>query len=111
MRDEHEKVLSAAATAGVIGILVGIAKGVIQQKHGGIGSFVRGLTASILVAVLIGWGLADAELSPTMLAAIVGVCAYLADDVILGLGEAGKLFGADPFGFVGRVWAAIRGRQ
>ncbi len=109
MEDEHQKMLSAAATAAVIGLFAGVARGVIQQKHGGWVAFLRGLVASVLVAVLIGWSIDDVDLSPTKLAAIIGVCAYLADDVLLGLGELAKIFGADPFGFARRVWAAIRG--
>lgn len=110
MREEHERVLSAAAAAGAIGLIVGIARGIVQQRHGGWVTFCRGLVASVLVAVLIGWSIEDAGLTPSQLAAIVGVCAYLADDVLMGLGELAKIAGADPFGFVARVWAAVRGR-
>lgn len=111
MDDEHNKLLTVAATAGIIGLFAGIARGVVQQRHGGWVPFLRGLMASIAVAVLVGWGLDDAGLSPTKAAAIIGVCAWLADDVLLGLGELAKVFGADPFGFFDRVWKAIRGAK
>lgn len=109
--DEQRRVLTSAAVAGLIGLMAGIARGVIVMKHGGWVPFVRGLIASVLVAVLIGWGIDDTDLSPTKAAAVIGVCAYLADDILVGLAEFARLFGADPLGFATRVWDAIRGRR
>ena len=110
MEDGTDKILAAASTAGVIGLATGVARGIVQQKHNGWAGFARGLVASVLVAVLMGWALADLELTPTKTAVIVGVCAYLADDGLLGLQEVARLFGADPLGTVQRVWEALRGR-
>lgn len=108
--DNTNKVLAVATSAGIIGLVTGIARGVVQQKHNGWGGFFRGLVASVLVAVLMGWTLADLDVSPTKQAVIIGVCAYLADDVLLGLQEVARLFGADPFGTLQRIWQAVRGQ-
>lgn len=111
MDEEHHKtIVTAAITAGVIGMVMGIARGIVQQKHGGWGPFFRGLVASIAAAILVGWGLADFDMSPTKQAFVIGVCAYLADDVLTGLQEIAKLFSADPFGTFEKVWSALRGR-
>ena len=59
MTQPTDPLIAAASTAGVIGLVTGIARGVIQQKHQGWLGFMRGLVASVLVAVLIGWTLAD----------------------------------------------------
>lgn len=108
--DNTNKVLAAATSAGIIGLVTGIARGVVQQKHNGWTGFFRGLVASVLVAVLMGWTLADLDVSPTKQAVIIGVCAYLADDVLLGLQEVARLFGADPFGTLQRIRQAMRGQ-
>ncbi|MBP6564052.1 MAG: putative Ig domain-containing protein [Burkholderiales bacterium] len=62
MDEDHNKLLTVAATAGVIGLFAGIARGVVQQRHGGWVPFFRGLIASVAVAILVGWGLDDATL-------------------------------------------------
>ena len=111
MDEDQRKLLTVAATAGAIGLFAGVVRGVVQQRHGGWPNFFRGLAASVAVAILVGWGLDDAGLSPTKAAAIIGVCSWLADDVLLGLGELAKVFGADPLGFIDRVWKAIRGQK
>jgi hypothetical protein len=108
--ENGEKIIAVAGTAGAIGLATGIARGIVQSRHDGWASFFRGMIASVTAAVLIGWSLSDFGFTPTTFAAIVGVCAFLADDVLLGLQEVGKLFGADPIGTIQRVWAAIRGQ-
>lgn len=105
-----DTLLATASAAGFIGLLTGIARGIIQQKHHGWGGFFRGMVASVFVGVMVGWGLADMELSMTKQAIIIALASFLADDVLLGLQELARLFGADPFGTIDRVWKAFRGQ-
>lgn len=53
MDEDQRKLLTVAATAGAIGLFAGIARGVVQQRHGGWPNFFRGLAASIFA-----WGAA-----------------------------------------------------
>lgn len=108
-KEEISALWTAMAASGAIGLVVGIARGIIQQKHGSIGALARGAIASVLVAVLVSWGLADAGLSVTTKGAITGICAFIADDILLGLLSLGALIGKDPIGFFSRLTAAYRG--
>jgi predicted permease len=94
----------------VVGIAVGVSRGIVQEKIGDWRIMVRSVTASILVAVFVGFALADTNFSLTMKSAITGVSALIADDVLLGLMALGKILGRDPFGFLSRVMAAYRGQ-
>ncbi|HWH74955.1 MAG TPA: hypothetical protein VNV16_11905 [Methylibium sp.] len=112
MRDktEFDLLLASGGTAGAIGFLVGIARGIIQARHGSLGAWVRGITASLFVGVAVGWGLSDTTLSTTTQAAIIACCAYVADDVLLGMLVLGGMFSRDPAGFASRVLDGVRGR-
>lgn len=107
--DEWKKVLGAAGVSGAFGIVVAVARGIVQQKHGGWKNFFRGLLAAVVVAVLVGLGLADAEMGIGKKAAIIGACVYVADDILLGFGSLARMFSTDPLRFIREVWASIRG--
>lgn len=109
-KDEITTLWAAMAASGAIGLVVGIARGIIQQKHGTIGALLRGAVASVLVAVIVSWGLTDTGLSVTTKGAITGICAFIADDILLGLLSLGALIGKDPIGFLSRLAAAYRGQ-
>lgn len=109
-REEISTLVTAMSVSGIIGLAVGIARGIIQQKHGSTGALVRGALASVLVAVIVAWGLADTSLSVTTKGAIIGICGFIADDILLGLLSLGALIGKDPIGFITRLTAAYRGQ-
>lgn len=109
-KEEISSLMTVMSVSGVIGLAVGIMRGVIQQKHGSFGVFVRGILASIFVAVIVSWGLADTGLSATTKATITGICSFIADDILLGLLILASLLGKDPIGFLSRMAAAYRGQ-
>lgn len=109
-KEDLSTLITVMTVSGAIGLVVGIARGIIQQKHGSIGGFIRGAVASILVAVLVAWGLADTALSVTSKNAITGICSFIADDILLGLLSLGSLIGKDPIGFLSRLASAYRGQ-
>lgn len=100
-----------AATAGVLGLVVGIMAGVIERRHGSIGSWLAGIAAAITVGVLMGWALKPTGLDPMWQSLMVGLCAYLAEDVLAGLRVLGTLVRTDPLGSLGRIIDALRGRS
>lgn len=108
-KDDWNNLLTAMSVSGALGISVGIMRGIIQQKHGSIGGFVRGIVASVFVAVMVSWGLADSDLSLSTKSMIIGICSFVADDILLGLMSLSTLMGRDPFGFFSRVLSAYRG--
>lgn len=108
-KDDINAIIAIAAGSGALGLAVGIMRGVIQQKHGSIGGFIRGILASIFVAVMVSWGLVDSNLSLSTRGMVTGICSFIADDILLGLMSLATLMGRDPFGFFSRVLAAYRG--
>lgn len=109
MDDETSRVVSIIAGGGALGLAFGIIRGVVNQKHGGWPGFIRGAFASVGAAILVALGIADLELTVTKQAAIIGVSAYVADDILLGLLTLGQMFGKDPVGFVRDIFSSIRG--
>jgi hypothetical protein len=98
------------SVSGVIGLAVGIVRGIILQKHGGVAGFIRGAAASLFVGVVVSLGLADMSLSITTKSAITAICCFIADDILLGLLSLAGLLGKDPIGFFSRLSAAYRGQ-
>lgn len=105
---ELAKLGEAIRTPGMIGLAVG-AMALIIQERGGWRVWVRGLLAAVVVAVLLGLGLKETSVAPSMQLAIIGLCAYTAPDLLGAIGLVGSMIRTDPFGLVQKLRAAIRG--
>jgi len=103
------RLLEITSVAGLGGLLLGIAKIIIHEKYGTAARFFRGAVSSVTVAVLSAFALADSGLSLTQQFALVGVLAYVADDVLSGLLILAKLFAHNPLSFIRDLWSSIRG--
>lgn len=109
--DALDILLTTAATTGTISLIVGVARGVIQEKHGSIGNWIRGITSSLIVGVSVGWWLNDSGLGVSTQAGIISVSAYVADDVLLGIIAIAGMFRKDPASFIVRLLNALRGKE
>lgn len=111
MKDDEElnRLLTIATVSGIGGLLLGIVKIIIHENHGTVFRFIRGAASSVVVAVLTAFALADSGLSLTRMAAVVGILAYIADDMLMGLMVLGKLFANNPIQFVRDLWSSFRG--
>ena len=98
-------------TTGAIGFIVGVARGVIEERHGGWLGFARGITSAIVVSAIVGLGLADSAFPPTMQACIIGVCAYVSEDIVMGVSKIAAEAGKDPIGVLRAIRDAWRGRK
>jgi len=107
--EELSKLVTLASVSGIAGLLLGIAKIIIHENHGNLLRFFRGAVSSIVVAVLASFALNDSGMSWARQAAIVGILAYVADDILSGLLVLGKLFANNPGSFLRDVLASIRG--
>lgn len=111
MDKDQNQLLTVLYTTGVIGFVVGIARGVIEEQHGGWFGFVRGVLAAMVVSVLVGLGLADSTFPPAMQACIIGVCAYISEDIVLGIRKMAGEIGKDPVGTFKAIADAWRNRN
>ena len=108
--DQTDGLLATAAGFGVIGLAVGLARGLIESRHGSVFAWLGGMAAAALVAVLLGWGLDAAQVPQVWQWPIVGACAYIAEDALAGLRALGAMIRSDPIGGVMRILDALRGR-
>lgn len=107
--EQLNRLLLIAALAGVGGLLLGIARTIIHDKYGTVPRFFRGAVSSVVVAVLTAFAVADSSLTWSQQMALVGILAYVADDVLSGLLILAKLFAHNPLSFIKDLWASIRG--
>lgn len=107
--EELNKLIALASISGIGGFLLGVAKIIIHENHGSLQRFFRGAVASIVVAVLTALALADSGMSWSRQAAIVGILAYVADDMLSGLLIIGKLFANNPLAFLKDLFSSLRG--
>lgn len=116
MQDWVKKLFAEPSTLGIIvssaavGVVAGIAQGVVEKRHGGWGGFARAVLTGTAVAVIVGLGIEDFIASETARLAIVGACAVISEDIWAGLKALGSAMRRDPLGFVARVIDAVRGR-
>lgn len=103
--------LGVIVTSGVIGMMVGVAQGVVQKRHGGWGGFIASVSTAAAVSVITGLAIEGFVSSETTRMAIIGVCAVVSEDIWQGLKTLGMGLRADPFGFIVRVLDALRGRE
>ena len=106
--DEWTKVLAVAGPAGIVGLLVAVARGVIEQLGGWRVWFV-GMTAAVTVSILVGLGLQATEIGLLAQSAIMGTCAYVSRDILMGLQQLSAMLATNPFGFIAKIRGAIRG--
>lgn len=97
-------------SSGIIGFVIGISNGVVQKRHGGWPGFFVALTTTVAIALIVGLGTKSYIPSETTRLAIVGVCAFIADDIRAGIMAMGGGFRKDPLGYFMRVLDALRGR-
>lgn len=103
--------LFAIFTSGALGMIIGIANGVIQRKHGGWTGFFGAIATGTAVALIVGLGIQDYVKSETFRLAIIGACTVVSDDIWAGLKTLGTGMRTDPLGAISRLIDAIRGRS
>lgn len=109
MDDDLNRAGWVAAPSAVIALVLATLRGVIAQKYGGLVGWLRGIFASLIVAVLVGFYLEGTNLPTLLKWAIVGTCAFLADDVLAGMLVLGSLFRNDPREFFRSIVDIFRG--
>lgn len=109
-REEFKQLIEGGAVSSFIGLAIGMMRAVVQEKYKGWLGFFRCVCASLMVAVLVGWGLQGTTFSAPTRSMIVGLTALVADDVLVSVLTIAKLMGKDPFDFLLRIISAYRGQ-
>lgn len=109
-QDEWQKFLHVAAPAGALGFAVAVFRGVIEQG-GGWRKWIAGLAASVLVATFVGLGLHDTGVPAFLQFPIVGLCAYVARDILMGLTQLSSMMASSPFEFATKIRDFLRGNK
>ena len=110
MREEWERVMHAAAASGGVGVLVGVVRIVVSHRYDGFWQWLSVLCGTVFVATMAGLVVADSDLSPAWSGAVVGLCPFVADNLILALLTLAKSLGANPVRAIRRISAALRGQ-
>ena len=113
-KDEYEKLLhtaSGAAAVGFGGFLVGFVKGIIHNRYGGFWQWLALMLGTVFVAIIAGYALDASDLSANQQRAVIGIAAYLADDILIALVSVSGMFRKDPFGVVDRALNVMWGRR
>lgn len=101
--------LIALFSSGLVGLVIGIANGVIQKKHGGWAGFFGAIATGVAVSIIVGLGITDYVKSESFRLAIIGVCAVISNDIWEGLRTFGSGLRTDPLGYIARLISALRG--
>lgn len=108
-KEQYNELLTSAGLAGLISVVAAVVRHIILERHGGWKPLLRGMVASALVAVIVGWGLFAVSLPFPVQMAIVGMCAYLGDDILLGILVIGNMIRNDPTSFITKIVQVVRG--
>ncbi len=106
---ELDTLLTTAGAAGGLSLLMAVFRTVLAEKHGGWKPFLRGVVSSVIVGVLVGWGL-EGSFAKGLEWTIIAICAYVADDILAGLMVIAALFRRDPFAFLSRIINSLRAK-
>ena len=95
-QDGLNRILEILYVSSGIGVVVSIIRKILEERHGNLSEWVKGVLSAVLVAGIIGWGLADSGLAQTLQYCIIGISAYVADDLRVGIGRIVKDVAANP---------------
>ena len=66
-----------------ISTLAAASRSILSEDRRSIGGFLRGFVLAVFVGVIVGMGIQDYELSHATQGAIVGICSFVADDILM----------------------------
>jgi hypothetical protein len=88
--------LNALASMGGVSVLGAISRTIITEDRRTITGFLRGLVCAIFVVYLVGCFIKDYALTDGLSNFIVGVSAFVADDILLLLLKTGRMVTRNP---------------
>jgi thiosulfate reductase cytochrome b subunit len=108
-RDEWDRIVHIVAASGAAGFVVGAVRIVISYRYETKLQWLAVMCGTVFIAVITGLLVADTDLSPAWASAVIGLSAFVADNLILALLTIAKSVGANPLRAIRRIMAAVRG--
>lgn len=108
---DWDKFWKGVFATGVGSFVVGVFRIAILQKYGGWAKWTAALAGAVFVGVVAGLFMEDSTLSNWQRWGVIALCAFVADDLIVGLLSIAGHLRSDPLGFAARVFNAARGRH
>lgn len=109
-RDEWDRIAQIVAASSIAGLAVGAVRIAVSYRYDGRWQWFAVMCGTVFVAVLAALVVADSDLSPAWGGAVVGVAAFVADNIILAMLTLAKSIGTDPIRTLRRLAAAWRGK-
>jgi hypothetical protein len=108
---DWDNVAATMATSGLMGMIIGGFRIVINRLYGGFGQWLAIMASSIFVAVVVGLVVNDTTLPPGWKYALVCGCAFVAEQVLLAFTAIASSLGSDPINTIRRLAAAFKGSK
>lgn len=96
MEEEIMKILRTSAALIGISALAAASRSILSEDRRSFGGFMRGLVLAIFVGSLVGLLIQDFDFSPPTQGGIVGVAAFVADDLLMMIINISRKLRDDP---------------
>lgn len=95
----------------VIGIVIGLIRALIDLKkiEQDAVTIIKTMFTSLLAAELVSLGIFDFSIGLHSKVALTGICAYVANDILLGIRKTAQLLSQNPVEFARSIMELIRG--
>ena len=87
-----------------ISTIATISRTILSPDRRTLSAFLRGLFLAIFVGMMVAMGTSEIALSDSTRGAIVGVCAFVTDDILLGVIKLGELIRKDPIALFRKIF-------
>ena len=108
-RDDWDRIVQIVAASSAAGAVVGAIRIVVSYRYEGKWQWLAVMLGTVFIAVITGLLVADTDLSPAWASAVIGISAFVADNLILALLTVARSIGANPLRAIRRIVAAARG--
>lgn len=108
---EWHKVFESMLFSAAVGIIVGLIRASIDLKsyEHNAKTVIKTIFASLLAAELVSLSIYDFSFGLHSKVALTSICAYVANDILLGIRKTGKMIGENPLDFFRAIKELVTG--
>lgn len=96
MNQIDQQTIDTIGSLGGISALAAISRTILSEQRRSFVGFLRGIILALFVAIMTGMIIQDYNFSPSMYNAIVGIAAFVADDILILIIKAAKTATTEP---------------